>query len=43
MRKWKKCALAAVLAALCALSTACGIIGGDEEQGPVDNVKVSDA
>ena len=41
--KWKKCVLAASLAALCLLS-ACGIIGSqDSEEGPVDNVQVSDA
>ena len=41
--KWKKRALAVVLAALCLIS-GCGLpdlIGGDD--GPVDNVKVSDA
>ena len=43
MKKWKKRALAAALAALCALGTACGVIGGDENQEPVDNVQVSDA
>ncbi len=41
--KWKKCVLAAFLAALCLLS-ACSIIGSqDGEEGPVDNVQVSDA
>ncbi len=41
--KWKKCVLAASLAALCLLS-ACGVIGSqDGEEGPVDNVQVSDA
>ena len=41
--KWKKRVLAASLAALCLLS-ACGIIGSqDSEEGPVDNVQVSDA
>ena len=41
-KKWKKRALAALLAALCVLSAACG---ADEEgeQEPVDNVQVSDA
>lgn len=41
--KWKKCALAVALTALCLIS-GCGLpdlIGGDD--GPVDNVKVSDA
>ena len=41
--KWKKRALAVALAALCLIS-GCGLpelIGGDD--GPVDNVKVSDA
>ena len=41
-KKWKKRALAALLAALCMLSTACGA-AEDGEQEPVDDVQVSDA
>ena len=41
-KKWKKRALAALLAALTVLSAACGA-DPDDEQEPVDNVQVSDA
>lgn len=40
--KWKKRVCAGVLAALCLLG-GCGPFGGDGEDAPVDNVKVSDA
>ena len=40
--KWKKRALAALLAALCLL-TACGEGGLGGDDGPVDTVEVSDA
>lgn len=44
MMNWKKRVLAASLAALCLLSSACGLMdSGDGEQEPVDNVAVSDA
>lgn len=43
MKKWKKRALAAALAALCALTAACGAGSRDDDQEPVDNVQVSDA
>ena len=41
-KKWKKRALAALLAALCVLSAACGA-EEEGEQEPVDDVQVSDA
>lgn len=40
--KWKKRVCAGFLAALCLLG-GCGVFGGDGEDAPVDNVKVSDA